>query len=168
MATITTLNPNDSGAVSRGTINTNLTNLNTDKIETSVLDTDVTLAANSDLKVATQRAVKTYADSRTGYALYSFPTRLMATVYQNTSGKPIFVSVAFTASVTSGNTAGIQTNLGLTASPSDIVSTLRHGGNAGPANQGGSMTFYVPNNYYYSVTGNTGNYTVTSWVEYAN
>ena len=33
MATITTLNSNDSGAVSRGVINTNLTNLNTDKAE---------------------------------------------------------------------------------------------------------------------------------------
>ncbi len=33
MATITTLNPNDTGATSRGVINTNFTNLNTDKAE---------------------------------------------------------------------------------------------------------------------------------------
>lgn len=62
MSTITTLNSGDSGPVSRGVINTNLANLNTGKIETSVLDTDGTLAANSDAKVATQKAVKTYVD----------------------------------------------------------------------------------------------------------
>lgn len=37
--------------------------LETDKIETSYLDTDVTLAANSDVKVATQKATKTYTDT---------------------------------------------------------------------------------------------------------
>jgi|GEM_PF-1777648 len=48
---------------SRTDINNNFTNLNTDKIETSVLDTDTTLAANSDTKVATQKAVKSYIDA---------------------------------------------------------------------------------------------------------
>jgi len=43
--------------------NANLVNLNTDKIETSVLDNDTTLSANSDLKVATQKAVKAYVDA---------------------------------------------------------------------------------------------------------
>lgn len=66
MATITSLGTGDSGAVSRNTINTNFTNLNSDKLETSVLDTDVALTANSDAKVATQRAVKTYVDNATG------------------------------------------------------------------------------------------------------
>lgn len=44
-------------------INTNFSNLNTDKIETSILDTDTALAANSDTKIATQKAVKAYVDS---------------------------------------------------------------------------------------------------------
>lgn len=65
MATITTLNSGDTGPVSRGVINTNFTNLNTDKIETSVLDTDIALAADSDSKVATQKAVKAYVDNNT-------------------------------------------------------------------------------------------------------
>ena len=43
-------------------LNANFDSLNTNKIETSVLDTDTTLAANSDLKVATQKAVKAYVD----------------------------------------------------------------------------------------------------------
>lgn len=63
MSTITSLGAGDTGATSRGVINTNFTNLNADKIETSVLDTDGTLAANSDAKVATQKAVKTYVDT---------------------------------------------------------------------------------------------------------
>ena len=65
MATINTLGTSDSGAVSRTTINDNFTNLNTDKVETSYLDTDPTLAADSDVKVATQKATKAYVDSAT-------------------------------------------------------------------------------------------------------
>lgn len=67
MATITTLNSGDSGPVSRGVINTNLQNLNTDKIETSVISTDGTLASNSDAKLPSEKAVKTYVDN-------NFPT----------------------------------------------------------------------------------------------
>lgn len=63
MSTITTINGGDQITNSRSTINTNFSNLNTDKIETSVLDTDTTLAANSDAKIATQKAVKTYVDT---------------------------------------------------------------------------------------------------------
>ncbi len=71
MATITTLGTSDSGAVSRTTINDNFTNLNTDKLETSYLDTDTTLAADSDTKVATQKATKAYVD---GQSFASFET----------------------------------------------------------------------------------------------
>ncbi len=65
MSTITALVGSDgiTTANSMTKINTNFSNLNTDKIETSVLDTDTTLAANSDSKVATQKAVKTYVDA---------------------------------------------------------------------------------------------------------
>ena len=64
MSTITTINATDQITNSRTVINTNFSNLNTDKIETSVLDTDTTLAADSDSKVSTQKAVKAYIDSR--------------------------------------------------------------------------------------------------------
>lgn len=60
MTTITTINPGDLITDSRSDINTNFANLNTDKIETSYIDTDNTLAANSDSKLATQKAVKAY------------------------------------------------------------------------------------------------------------
>lgn len=60
MSSIITIASGDLISTSRTDINTNFSNLNTDKIETSVLDTDTTLAANSDAKVATQKAVKAY------------------------------------------------------------------------------------------------------------
>lgn len=63
MATITTINSGDLISGSRTDINTNFSNLNTDKIETSTLDTDTALAANSDSKIATQKAVKAYVDA---------------------------------------------------------------------------------------------------------
>lgn len=65
MATITSLGASDNGATSRTTINTNFTNLNTDKIETSVISTDGTMADNSDTELPTEKAVKTYVDTTT-------------------------------------------------------------------------------------------------------
>lgn len=63
MATIITLQASDQITNSRADINTSLANLNSDKIETSVLDTDTALAANSDAKIPSQKAVKTYVDA---------------------------------------------------------------------------------------------------------
>lgn len=63
MSTITTIAAGDLISGSRTDINTNFANLNSDKIETSVIDTDTTLAADSDSKLATQKAVKAYTDS---------------------------------------------------------------------------------------------------------
>lgn len=63
MATITTIQSTDLITNSRADINTNFANLNSDKIETSVIDTDTTLAANSDAKLPSQKAVKAYVDA---------------------------------------------------------------------------------------------------------
>lgn len=63
MATITTIDASDLISDSRSDINTNFANLNSDKIETSTLDTDTALTANSDSKIPTQKAVKAYVDS---------------------------------------------------------------------------------------------------------
>lgn len=63
MATIVTINASDQITNSRADLNTNFANLNSDKIETSVIDTDTTLAANSDAKIPSQKAVKAYIDS---------------------------------------------------------------------------------------------------------
>ncbi len=66
MATITTIAAGDQITNSRTDINTNFANLNSDKIETSAIDTDTALAANSDTKVASQKATKAYVDAFTG------------------------------------------------------------------------------------------------------
>jgi hypothetical protein len=66
MTTIVTINGGDLIANSRTDINTNFANLNSDKIETSVLDTDSSLAANSDARIASQKAVKAYIDTLGG------------------------------------------------------------------------------------------------------
>lgn len=66
MATIITIDAGDTISSSRADINTSLQNLNTDKIETSVIDTDTTMAANSDAKIPSQKAVKTYVDTQGG------------------------------------------------------------------------------------------------------
>lgn len=63
MSVITTIASGDVISTSRSTINTNFANLNSDKIETSYLDTDTTLAANSDTKIPSQKAVKAYIDA---------------------------------------------------------------------------------------------------------
>ena len=64
MSTLTTILGSDGiGSPSRVNINNNFTALNTDKIETSVIDTDTTLAANSDSRIPSQRAIKAYVDS---------------------------------------------------------------------------------------------------------
>ena len=63
MSTIVTINASDQITNSRIDLNTNFSNLNSDKIETSVLDTDTALTANSDSKIATQKAIKAYVDA---------------------------------------------------------------------------------------------------------
>lgn len=63
MSSITVINAGDQITNSRTVINANFDALNNEKIETSVLDTDTALTANSDAKVATQKAVKTYVDA---------------------------------------------------------------------------------------------------------
>ena len=63
MTIIKTINASDLITDSRADINNNFANLNSDKIETSYLDTDTTLAANSDVKIPTQKAVKAYVDT---------------------------------------------------------------------------------------------------------
>jgi len=67
MATvITTIAGTDVISTSRTTINSNFSSILAEKIELDYLSTDTTLAANSDTKIATQKAVKTYIDTSGG------------------------------------------------------------------------------------------------------
>ena len=60
---ITTIQSTDLITNSRADINNNFDSLLVNKLEASVLDSDTTLAANSDSKVPTQAAVKAYVDA---------------------------------------------------------------------------------------------------------
>lgn len=66
MSTLTTIAAGDKIIDSRAVINANFTALNDEKIETSYLDTDTALTANSDTKIPTQKAIKTYIDTSGG------------------------------------------------------------------------------------------------------
>lgn len=61
--TITTIQASDQITNSRTDLNNNFASLNTNKIETSVIDTDPALTANSDASIPSQKAVKTYVDA---------------------------------------------------------------------------------------------------------
>lgn len=63
MSTLVTIQSTDLITNSRADLNGNFSALNTDKMETSVLDVDSTLAANSDAKIPSQKAVKAYVDA---------------------------------------------------------------------------------------------------------
>jgi hypothetical protein len=101
MATITTINASDLITDSRAVINTNFSNLNSDKIETSVLDTDTTLAANSDSKIATQKAIKAYVDGggnpnaseiSRGLVEQATASEIAARTTTGGSGAPLFIN----------------------------------------------------------------------------
>jgi len=92
MSTITTINAGDNITDSRAVINTNFANLNTDKIETSVIDTDSSLTANSDAKIPSQKAVKAYVDAG-------------GNVNASTTAKGI-VEIATTAEIDAGTAVG--------------------------------------------------------------
>jgi hypothetical protein len=116
MATITTINENDQITDSRTVINANFANLDSDKIETSTLDTDTTFAANSDSKIPTQKAVKAYVDAG-------------GNPDASTIAKGV-VEEATTAEIASGLTAG-STGARLFINPSSTTTTSSGAGDEG-------------------------------------
>lgn len=86
MSTITTINASDLITDSRTVINANFSALNTDKIETDVIDTDTALAADSDAKLPSQKAVKAYVDSKLVSSLLEVETTAGATHSLTTNG----------------------------------------------------------------------------------
>lgn len=101
MSTITTINASDKITDSRAVINTNFDNLNTDKIETSYLDTDTTLAADSNTKIPSQKAVKAYVDSggnagastiQAGIVQEATYVQINAQIASGSTGKRLYVN----------------------------------------------------------------------------
>jgi hypothetical protein len=108
MSTIVTIAAGDQITNSRSDINTNFSNLNSDKIETSYLDTDTAMAANSDVKIPSQKAVKTYIDTSGG-------------ANASTTVRGI-VEEATAAEITAGTAAG-GTGARLFVNPSHVAET---------------------------------------------
>lgn len=111
MTTIVTIDADDSISSSRSDINTNFANLNSDKIETSVIDTDTTLSANSDSKIPSQKAVKAYVDSggnpfasttQAGIVEEATQAELTAGTTTGGSGARLFINPTHTVSTSSG------------------------------------------------------------------
>lgn len=106
MSTLVTIQSTDLITNSRADINNNFSALNTDKIETSVLDTDTALTANSDSKIATQKAVKAYVD---GVGTATATTTVKGTV-----------EIATQAQVTAGTATG-ETGASIVVTPETLM-----------------------------------------------
>lgn len=146
MSTIVTINGGDLPSNSRADINTNFSNLNTDKIETSVLDTDTTLAANSDAKIPSQKAVKAYVDT-------------LGNVNASETAKGI-LEEATDAEVASGASTG-GTGAKLAVTPAKLASSRyspTRSVNAGATISGGTLPVPVyqnkTDNEFYACDGN--------------
>jgi hypothetical protein len=143
MSAITTIQGSDIIKNSRADINTNFSNLNSDKIETSTLDTDTTLAANSDSKIATQKAVKAFvlsggqanaSETERGLTEEATDAEVTAGTATGSTGAKLFVTPAKLATKTTAVLASYQlTNVyssGLTTKSvedANTTQTIAHG-----------------------------------------
>lgn len=107
MSTLTTIQPTDLITDSRAGINNNFATLNNEKLETSVLDIDTTLVADSDDKIATQKATKAYVDNNIGITTSSEVTA--ATTHSLTTTASQKVIVIAKGNLTNVGDAGLQT-----------------------------------------------------------
>ena len=179
MSTITTLVGTDgiTTANSMAKINTNFSNLNTDKIETSVLDTDTTLAANSDSKIATQKAVKAYVDAggnsnasttTKGIVEEATAAEVAAGTATGATGARLYVnpSTMIHTDVQTFTTTGANTWTKPTGCLAVMVTLIGGGGGGGTAFNnsysgcGGSGGGYVSKIFSASVLGSTETVTV--------
>ena len=125
-----------------------VTNLTTDlasKLDASVIDTDGTLAADSDTRVATQKAVKTYVDSSA-----ASPSPVTADYVVETNGS----NITATPRPGSGLTAYSGTDA-YTVIQNAIIALTPTGGGVGSG--GGKIT--IIKGYYYL----TNELTISGW-----
>ncbi len=110
MSTIATIDATDQITSSRADINTNFANLNADKIETSVLDTDTALAANSDAKIPSQKAVKAYVDANSILTISTETTTGVTHSLTTTASQKVLVIVKGSCSGTVVRTVSLKYN----------------------------------------------------------
>lgn len=181
MSTITALVGGDgiTTANSMTKINTNFLNLNTDKIETSYLDTDTTLAANSDTKIATQKAVKAYVDTggninasetTRGIVEEATDAEVTAGTATGATGAKLFITPAKLSTRLSAYTF-LTTNSGATTkniADADATNTIAHGLGAIPKLVRISAKYNDSTNYVSLMESNYSNSTQSSNYVYFN
>lgn len=95
--------------------------------------------------------------------------RSFNTVYQNKTGRPIFVSVTCNPTATLNHTATIQARIGLTATPDINISQTGPFNTTSPVASLNQLTFIVPSMFFYQVvTAVDGGSTIGLgfWIEY--
>lgn len=150
MTAITTILGSDVIRDSRTDINNNFNNLNSGKIETSALDTDNTLSANSDSKIASQKAVKSYIDTGGNPSALSYilPTGTVLTY----AGVGTGTSQSFTDGFTNlSNWTDTTTGYGSATASGNLN---LHNTSNGQVSRAGVYRTLVPtaNNYSFSAT----------------
>ena len=145
MSLITTIAAGDNISTSRTDINTNFANLNTDKIETSYIDTDTALAANSDVKIPSQKAIKAYVDAggaanRTGQTTHDSSLTASTTIAHGLGTNPRLIKIT---AMGGQNTGALGMSVGTYngTTHSTIYSTIASG--TGTASIAGVSSVYI-------------------------
>ncbi|KKN37950.1 hypothetical protein LCGC14_0758370 [marine sediment metagenome] len=115
-----------------------------------------------DPTAAQDAATKTYVDDAAGLPnSASTPSRAIDTIYQNTTGNPILVSVVIFLDGATNERASIK--IGSASPPTTVVGQARKVGGGVSQN---THTFLVPDNWFYEVLTVTSTPTISNWVEY--
>jgi len=132
-----------------------VSNITTTEIAAATLVTvaDTIASNNNDTTIPTSGAAKAYTDSMAigvGQVWYDNSTlgRVLNTNYQNTTGRPIMVSIR-------AESAGVH------QVSSNAVTWIDVGSSPGSSEQHNS--FIVPNNHYYRIQGGAGS--ISNWAE---
>ncbi len=135
----------------------------------STLKADITMGT---YKVTGMGAATTAGDAIRyeqvpGFALSS-PSRSLDTVYQNTSGKPIICIVTITSVTQTSEYTYAWAYIGISSADS-FVAGIDNISPGSYISKQDTLTFIVPNNYYYKVsktTIGTSSVTLNSWKEF--
>ena len=115
---------------------------------------DVTVASNGTGRVIIDHMASTH----------STPSRSLATVYENTNGAPLMVTVSVYLDGGGGATSPrSQAMIGSTSSPATVVGDVAIGTSHGSYSQ---MTFIVPVNWYYKVVEAAATVSIVLWSEW--
>lgn len=110
MSTIKTIQPTDLITGSRTDINNNFANLNNDKVETSVIDTDTTLAANSDAKIPSQKAIRAFVEALSVFSIQTLTASAVTLPVTTNGNQRVIVWAKGTTTGTGGTTGTVSLN----------------------------------------------------------